>query len=661
MSSQLGDHLLALGYTADEANQSMVTYLGAAGVSNAKDLQSNAALREGAAQYLEEIDRLAQVTGKSRQEQEETMKKQKLDAEVQMTASRIKNPADRAKFEANVKYMTDMYGDAGKDMAIAQAQHRSVVTKEGQTLAGLAPGMQSAMEKMAKAQLGSQEYIDAQNEMSLAAQKGLDRIPTAAFSTNDSLKKLSKAQLTVAQQEEAGLTSKKALSERDKKIADDKAARDTSQAADMAKAMAGFKELGAELWSVFSPLLSAVSFVAKLIGGLASGIATVIKGFNNVFDSMGTFGSILKGGLVVWLAWIAATRIATAQTLLKNGMTGALNLVRGGGGLIKDAAGSIASRAPGALGGVVSAGGGGAGGGIGGAVSGMLSGLAEGLKKLGDPKAMLGAVTVGLLAGTLWIASKGLENFANISWESMAKGFVTLLGLGALAAVLSFAAPFIIAGSVAIGIMGLALIPFGYAMSLVGKGMADFATNLNSLTGLDGGKLLALGEGIMSLSAALVAFAAASVVGGLASIGSKITNFFSGGGPIAQIKTAVSDLTPVLPQLVQIGPAINSYANGIVAFGKAVSGVDIAKAEKLKDILKGPGVLEGIGSAIKDVGAATAKLVSAHQGGQEKSGDDLAALNKTMQQILAYMKDTADNTKKNVAATKALNNNLFSA
>jgi hypothetical protein len=157
----------------------------------------------------------------------------------------------------------------------------------------------------------------------------------------------------------------------------------------------------------------------------------------------------------------------------------------------------------------------------------------------------------------------------------------------------------------------------------------------------------------------MVAFTAGSVLAGLGAVGTKLLSFFSGGGPIGQVKDAVLTLTPILPQLSAIGPAINTYAQGIVAFGKAVNTVDIAKAEKLKEVLKGPGVLEGIGSAIQSVGSATAKLMTATTGGQQNASSEMAALNKTMQEILRYMKDTAENTKNTHSATKSLNPNLF--
>ena len=75
--------------------------------------------------------------------------------------------------------------------------------------------------------------------------------------------------------------------------------------------------------------------------------------------------------------------------------------------------------------------------------------------------------------------------------------------------------------------------------------------------------------------------------------------------------------------------------------------------------MKGPGVLEGIGSAISNVGAATAKLITSQAGGQEKNSSDLAALNKTMQDLVRYSREISDYTKQTVEATKKLNGNHF--
>ena len=92
--------------------------------------------------------------------------------------------------------------------------------------------------------------------------------------------------------------------------------------------------------------------------------------------------------------------------------------------------------------------------------------------------------------------------------------------------------------------------------------------------------------GLALLGPAILLFAGSMVAAGLLTGGSKLINFFTGGGPIGMIADSVKTLTPVLPQLVQIGPALNNYASGIIAFGKAVSSVDVAKAEKLKEVIK---------------------------------------------------------------------------
>ena len=474
LSSGVGDQLMALGYTADEANQSMATYLGAAGVSNAKDLESNQQLRSGAADYLNELDRLSQVTGKSRKEQEETMKKQKLDAEIQMTAAKIKDPADRAKFEANVKYMTEMYGDAGKDMALAQAQHRSVVTEEGKTLAALSPGMTAAMDKMAKAQLGSKEYIDAQNEMSLAAQKGLGRVPLAAYSTSDSLKKLSQAQLTVAGQEMAGLTTKEALNARDLKVAQDQKARADSQANDMAQANKGLKDLGAALWTAFSPLISPLTALLGYLGQFAGWLANVMN----------------KGGLVTtgFVALGAAIAMITAWKAKEFVLDKA-----------KSVGGSLMSSAAGAAGG---AGGGGGGplnaiGKAGGGVGGALEGLAKGLTAFANPVILLGAT---ILAGSLAILITGVGAGIAATMALIGLALPTFsTGLKTLSEVDS--SKF---GSLALGLgeLGLGLIAFGpFAVFGIPAGIAlnSLADGIVKLNGVDPTKLEAVANALQKV------------------------------------------------------------------------------------------------------------------------------------------------------------------
>jgi len=581
LSSEVGTQLLALGYTAEEANQSMITYLAASGVSNAKDLESNKALRQGAAEYLEELDRLADVTGKSRKEQDDIMKKQKLDAEIQMTAARMA-PEQRAAFEENVKYMTMMYGDAGKDMALAQAQHRSVITKEGQTLTAIAPGMQQAYQKMVDAGnkfgVGSKQYIDAQNEMSLAAQKGMNSIPLAAYSANDSLKSLSQAQLTVANQEKAGLTSKEAFNARDKKIEDEKAARAVSQAKVMAETDKNLKEMGQSIMMLVTPI---VSLLTPVIGFLA--------------DHMKLLGTLMA-------AYIGYQLIINREKA-------------------KEAASGLASSVLDKIKNPL--GGGGAGGAL------------NGVSKVAEAGGTVGGSSGGGLVSFIRSLGRGLASLAPIAVPM-------LIGAGALAGV--------------IAILGAGI---AAAVALVGLSLPIFAKGLKDFVDLDGSSLSKVAQGIAALGGAIAIFGTASVAGGLSAAFSNVVGLFTGGGVIGQIKTTVAELTPILPQLSALGPAINTYAQGIMAFGRAVNTVDIAKAEKLKSVLSGPTPAEALQNAGAQMIQAATKFVTGGNGAEEKTHSEMQALNNTMKDILRYIKDTAENTKRTHDATKALNGNLF--
>jgi hypothetical protein len=559
LGSKLGSNLMSLGYTADEANQAMVTYLAASGVSDTKELATNKKLQESTGQYLEELDRLAQVTGKSRQEQEETMKKLQLDAQVQMTAARM-DPEARAKFNANVAYMTAQYGDAGKDMALAQAQGRSVITKEGATLTAMAPGMREAYQRMVEAGnkfgLGSAEYIKAQNEMSKATQDGFGKVNITALTLT---KGLDKAQLTVADQMKAGLTSMAKFDERDAKYAAEKKKREESQAKTMADANKAFSELGAQLWEAFSPLISATTEVIGVLGQMAGYVASLAKEFPNVTK--------LLVGLGLVLATVVAARGARAAA---------------------SAIGSAGSAAGDLLGNVGKAGGG---------IGDVLTGLARGLTAMANPV---------ILGGALVLA-----------------GVIAILGAGV-----------------------------AVAMAAISLSLPLLANGFKSFNEVDGGNLLKVSLGIGALGLAMAGLGAGLAAGAIGGAFDRILTFATGGGTggiagfVNEISNSMAGLD--INKLERFGDSLTNLSNAMTTYGKAVGTIDIAKAERVKELMKGPTAAEQIADAgAKVFSAAAERITAAVSGpGTEKSGSDLVALNSTMREVLKYLKDTAANTEK---------------
>jgi len=74
ISSQAGSYLLALGYTAEQLNTGLATYISISGYRSAKELKNSDAMIAGSVAYLEQLDGLARLTGQARKEQEDQLK-----------------------------------------------------------------------------------------------------------------------------------------------------------------------------------------------------------------------------------------------------------------------------------------------------------------------------------------------------------------------------------------------------------------------------------------------------------------------------------------------------------------------------------------------------------------------------------------------------------
>lgn len=345
MKSDAGSQVMALGFTAEQANQYLATYVTNAGASNVKDLQTNEKLRAGASQYLEELDRLAEITGKSRDELNEQRKIKNLEADAALTAARMK-PKEREAFLANYNYMKNMYGAAGADIALAQAQGRSVITKEGQLLTAITGGAaQTAMQHLndtAKIYgVGSKEYIATQNEMSLAMQGGINQIPDAVFSANDAFRNaLTPAIRTTADQMASGLTTNEAFNSRDAKLKQEQIARQNSQAATMAESEKAMKNLSQAVLGLITPIVSILTPVIKFMAFVVDTATKIIEKYT----------APLAFALATAVAVYAFKNREAMANSVKNAGASAVNYIAGSGkggkgrSLLSGIAGAVLTR-----------------------------------------------------------------------------------------------------------------------------------------------------------------------------------------------------------------------------------------------------------------------------------------------------------------------------
>jgi hypothetical protein len=194
---------------------------------------------------------------------------------------------------------------------------------------------------------------------------------------------------------------------------------------------------------------------------------------------------------------------------------------------------------------------------------GFMQSIADAVKKFGDSKVLKGAAAIALLGASVGLAGVGLKQFNEVNFSSLIKGTLALGGLaalaqvlgkgstamikgaaailllgaavvplafglnlmkdvglgtigvlaaglitlGAAAAILSFASPFILTGSVAIAALGLALIPFGIALNLVANALPAFTDSMAKMAEVDGMGLLKASGGMLAMGGAMALMA----------------------------------------------------------------------------------------------------------------------------------------------------------
>lgn len=230
---------------------------------------------------------------------------------------------------------------------------------------------------------------------------------------------------------------------------------------------------------------------------------------------------------------------------------------------------------------------------IGKSIENLLKGIGNGLNSF-KTGALKGASALVLVSGALWATSKALENFANVSWESIGKGIVSLGALTLAAVALGKIAGDVIIGAAAIAILGSSLIPAAYAINMFNtvdwSALAKAGVALIGLGvagGILGGMLpmMLMGAvGIAALGAAMIPMAFAMKMfndvewESLGKAGAALVGFgliAAGFGLVAPI---------ILSGALTIGAAsisIYAFAGSVLAINSAMKGLDVSPLKGL--------------------------------------------------------------------------------
>lgn len=236
-----------------------------------------------------------------------------------------------------------------------------------------------------------------------------------------------------------------------------------------------------------------------------------------------------------------------------------------------------------------------------------MGGLMESLKGIKTTDMIKAAAAILILAGALFVAAKSFQEFAEVKWEDMAKAGVALVGLSLVAMALGKAKGPILEGAIAVGILGVALIPLAYALNLAAPAIEAFgnvvlkvftglgtvitsaangiSTIFGSLQNVDVSKLLAIGPALIGIGAGLMALGAGGVISAIGS--------FLGGDPIKKIEA----LAASGDGLQKAAAGLQGVASGLTQVATALSSIDTSKLEALSDF----STQMSIGSAVKGI------------------------------------------------------------
>ena len=255
------------------------------------------------------------------------------------------------------------------------------------------------------------------------------------------------------------------------------------------------------------------------------------------------------------------------------------------------------------------------------------------------PKAsnlLKGAAAILILSAALFVAAKAFQEFGSVTWPAVGMGLVSLAGLAGIAMILGKAQGEMIKGATAVAILGAALIPFAFSMSLIagldiGSVMAAAAGLVIFSAAIFGlGALMSSGVGAVVFGAGLVALAGLGVsmmvLGGGLLVAA--AGFQAIGGSMGSVVSLIAQVKDVLGGMFQYIAPIAALSLALVGLAGALAYVGVAGIAALPGLM----AVAAVGTIAMGVGSL---LGFGDDGGVESSNDsDLLSEIKGLRQDL---------------------------
>jgi len=575
----LGIQLKALGFTTEEVNDGMARYINMSGGRTKAEMQNSRQILEASAEYLMTLQGLSEITGKTRQQQQDALDEASKNA-AWMAHLATLDEDEKKKANAGMAQAMALGGKGAVDafqskiMGVAPDKAGQIFIATASESAEVIYGIVNQVNDKSKKSLDSTDNMlkgmrAAQRDMAKYGKEGLYAIIRQGGPLADALQQLGITANSAGKFTDAELMTKMKAAEKTltESTAEAKRQQELQKARDaLTKTINEFVEAN-----------------LPLITDVITGLSGALKWVSTMLEGHGQALSYTLGGLVVLFGTLKAAMV------VRSGVGMVQSLFGGGGGAGSVGKSGVAGEILGNVGK--------AGPGIGGVLTGLTTGLSA-----------MGAAAGPVLAGAAVLA-----------------GVIVFLGAGV-----------------------------AVTMLMIGAALPTLANGFKSFNEIDGGNLLKVSLGIGALGLAMAGLGVGLTAGAIGGAFDRVLTFFTGGGT-GGITGVVKEITSSLKdfdssKLTGFSTGLEGLSNAMVSYGKAVNTIDIAKAAKVKELMKGPTAAEQIADAGAKVFTSAAEritsVISGNSTNTEKSGSDLTALNNTMRDILKYIKDTAANTEK---------------
>lgn len=177
-TSEAGEMLMSMGYTIEDLNDGLGKYIELQARQGRLQQMSDQQLREGSEDYLKQLDALAKITGKNRDQQAELINENAALANVAAMRSKLEGE-QLQNFDSSMALASDMGDEVGtvfKDLADGIPQ-----TEFGKKISALVPGFADLAEAAGRGEISQAEFAERMQDVAPEMSQFRDQLGAAGI------------------------------------------------------------------------------------------------------------------------------------------------------------------------------------------------------------------------------------------------------------------------------------------------------------------------------------------------------------------------------------------------------------------------------------------------------------------------------------------------